>query len=1088
MPYILLPIRSIKPATCRCLLLCAFIAILPAFSSVAYSGDVWRDATVYRDEWGVPHIFANNPFALGFAFGYSQAEDHAEQMLLAYRMANGQLAEIFGEQYAESDAFSLKMGHAQLAEEAFPYLDTVTQSLCEGFSMGVNSWLVDNTARVPAWADGMKPADILALWHAFLMSMAPMDLPDIYRRAPAMESANAWATSPDHSGSGKATLVINPHQRHDGFFQWYEAHLVLGGVNIYGATLRGLPVILQGHNDILGWALSPNHSDFADVFQEEYEEAPSNPKSPRSPSDQNQEQHAVLLHYMSHSVPYRVRVGEGMETRYVPAFIGVRGPMFEHPTLGLHSWCIGGYRDFGGLGQLLEMAAARNLDQFCAALSLQQIPCFHIIYADAAGNIFYLFNTKTGTRIAPAQNQENAQEPPEIYRWDQPLSYKLASMAWDNVIAPDALPYIFNPPSGFIQACGNPPWTATTPPLLDPDAWPPWLLQDTDTYRAKRVRQLLQQGKRSFRDHQSMLFDVVTPAAFDLLPIMLQSAEQRKDLTQSMHPDFWLGIDVLKKWNYLAETTSPGMTFFHLWWTCCASRAGKHYASQQMFIADTLRGVPETQEILLRSVEDAARAMRNDYDTLEQPWGRVHTVRRGSREEPIAGASSGEPVFVASDYDYDHGKWVATYGYGFAMVVQFGETPESVSLMPFGESNVPGSPHFDDQLNLMLARQFKHVRFLQDDILRNAEWGTGKTITLLPHGVLGAITLNSANIMHARMRTEIEAPYPVPPGTVPFSLYMQADRKPLGIPVYIDGTIHIPKDLCDDETFSKLALFRYEPGLDWQSVPTQQQDLTSRNLYMRDNAVAEWYVVLGPAEYAEAAEGLTRDEQSLEAHDGMTGLSGLLNAHNDRYERPAQERLFEFQRHDIATDASSDKETTLKPEVPPKGIFKLEKLAPDEKETEKHNASPLTAIPGFHFGPDSKENEALPSTDGGRVFRMERENSSNEKAETIPQDTITTPPAENESTQSEQKVPNQSISNEITGAEATSSDNIPTAPQQSPADSHTSSKNNSQPSTPLPDTIPQDPSFIFGPTKNGTASNPTTDNKSKIFKMEILDN
>ena len=80
--------------------------------------DLWDRATLYRDEWGVPHVYAEDPFAMAFAFGYAQAEDHAQAMLAAYRVANGSAAEVFGEFFSASDEFALKMGHAMLARIA----------------------------------------------------------------------------------------------------------------------------------------------------------------------------------------------------------------------------------------------------------------------------------------------------------------------------------------------------------------------------------------------------------------------------------------------------------------------------------------------------------------------------------------------------------------------------------------------------------------------------------------------------------------------------------------------------------------------------------------------------------------------------------------------------------------------------------------------------------------------------------------------------------------------------------------------------------------------------------------------------------
>ncbi|HEO71051.1 MAG TPA: hypothetical protein ENN80_07290, partial [Candidatus Hydrogenedentes bacterium] len=74
---------------------------------------LWARATLYRDEWGTPHVYADDPRALAFAFGYAQAEDHIEPMLMAYRIAKGRAAEVLGESHAASDEYAVMMGHAE---------------------------------------------------------------------------------------------------------------------------------------------------------------------------------------------------------------------------------------------------------------------------------------------------------------------------------------------------------------------------------------------------------------------------------------------------------------------------------------------------------------------------------------------------------------------------------------------------------------------------------------------------------------------------------------------------------------------------------------------------------------------------------------------------------------------------------------------------------------------------------------------------------------------------------------------------------------------------------------------------------------
>ena len=72
----------------------------------------------------------------------------------------------------------------------------MTLDLCEGFAQGVNAWLLEHPARAPEWAEGVHPADILALLHRYLISQAPFDYPEASHLLPGTPSANAWAVAP----------------------------------------------------------------------------------------------------------------------------------------------------------------------------------------------------------------------------------------------------------------------------------------------------------------------------------------------------------------------------------------------------------------------------------------------------------------------------------------------------------------------------------------------------------------------------------------------------------------------------------------------------------------------------------------------------------------------------------------------------------------------------------------------------------------------------------------------------------------------------------------------------------------------------
>ena len=60
---------------------------------------------VIRDEWGVPHIYAQNDDDLFFAQGYVMAQDRLWQMEMHRRIGSGRLSEIFGEKTLKKTLF-----------------------------------------------------------------------------------------------------------------------------------------------------------------------------------------------------------------------------------------------------------------------------------------------------------------------------------------------------------------------------------------------------------------------------------------------------------------------------------------------------------------------------------------------------------------------------------------------------------------------------------------------------------------------------------------------------------------------------------------------------------------------------------------------------------------------------------------------------------------------------------------------------------------------------------------------------------------------------------------------------------------------
>ena len=76
---------------------------LPQTSGVVKLEGLGASVEIYRDPWGVPHIYAESQEDCLFAQGFVHAQDRLFQMELNRRTAQGTLSELFGEMALDTD-------------------------------------------------------------------------------------------------------------------------------------------------------------------------------------------------------------------------------------------------------------------------------------------------------------------------------------------------------------------------------------------------------------------------------------------------------------------------------------------------------------------------------------------------------------------------------------------------------------------------------------------------------------------------------------------------------------------------------------------------------------------------------------------------------------------------------------------------------------------------------------------------------------------------------------------------------------------------------------------------------------------------
>jgi penicillin G amidase len=158
----------------------ASLAHRPNAETVDVAG-LERKATVLRDTFGVPHLFAKSEHDAYFMVGYLHAHDRLFQMDSSRRQASGTLAELLGPSALASDAQLRTIGLRRAAVRSLAATSPQSRATLEAYADGVNAWLAANPlpseyaaleltkANVPPWTalDSVAIVKLLAFGLSF---------------------------------------------------------------------------------------------------------------------------------------------------------------------------------------------------------------------------------------------------------------------------------------------------------------------------------------------------------------------------------------------------------------------------------------------------------------------------------------------------------------------------------------------------------------------------------------------------------------------------------------------------------------------------------------------------------------------------------------------------------------------------------------------------------------------------------------------------------------------------------------------------------------------------------------------------------
>ena len=676
--------------------------------------------TIHRDEWGVPHIEGPTDASVAFGFAYAQAEDYFWQIEDTYAAALGRHAELIGPDGVNSDLLTRSFQIPEGAKADFPKIEPELQAIAAAYTAGLNHYLASHPEVKPRLITHFEPWNMLAYERNVLLSFlfgkshAPRGQIDkVAEGFQAAIGSNTWAIAPSRTKSDNAMLFANPHQPWFGYGQFYEGHVKSGeGLNFSGACFFGGPLPTIGHNEHLGWSHTVNNPDVADVWLETFDDKEDALNYKYGDGYRKAEQWKTTL---------KIRNGDGFDEKTYTLRKTHHGPIVGQADDGRYlSVRIARLAEGSRLRQALRMTKAKNFDEWRAAMAELNLQMFNTCYADRDGNIFYVYNGAVPRRDPS-------------FDWTKPVDGSNPKTDWQGLHAFDELPQILNPPSGYLQNCNTSPFTTTdvgNPAVGD---FPAYMAEDRfdDKRRAKVSRMLL-------REMHDITFDDWKKAAFDTtlywplvnLPPFKRELEELEQTDPTLAARCKPFMDHLCDWDCRSAIDSTQTTLCYLWYEELYGRGYPVETLKQQFVDD-----PDKK---FEALVTAAGKLKAFYGDWRVPWGDVSRIQRHANYSdfakipfsddlpslPCAGAPG--PLGIVFNTYYapptaKHKKQYGVVGHSFVGVYEFGDKVQAATLLQFGESADPESPHFMDQAELYSKREFKPAWFHWDDVLAHAK-------------------------------------------------------------------------------------------------------------------------------------------------------------------------------------------------------------------------------------------------------------------------------------------------------------------------------------------------------------------------------
>ena len=492
------------------------------------------DISIYRDEFGIPHIKAKNSFDAFFGQGFATAQDRLWHMEYDRKRAYGKLSELVGESGLVNDEFMGKLNLVSNVKDDFDQLDTSAKEMYVAYSQGVNAYLNTKDTLpiefelINLTMNPWQPWDSLAvfkvrhimmgvfegkIWRSSLLKEFNIDkLVNLFRgyeknnlvivppqklfegeELDATEhfsnaldyiddlseidiGSNSWVIGGEHTISGKPMIAGDPHRGLDTPSVYYQNHISCDEFDVIGLSFPGCPGFPHfGHNRNVAWCVTHAGSDYQDLYIEKI----------RNNNGAMQYQYEGKWEDLIQNV-YNVNILNG-ESLKICSYKTRNGYIlsFNDDKTKAISFRYSATDEFNtGFKVIRQMIDSQNSDQMENNMDGWVDPCNNFIFADTDGDYGYINRGKV-----PLRDQLNAWVP--VPGWNKKYD-------WNGYVPFSELPRIKNPKNGFIVTANN---------KIPDEDYPFYLsLDSAPEYRARRITdRIVSHLKEGKFDSSSML-------------------------------------------------------------------------------------------------------------------------------------------------------------------------------------------------------------------------------------------------------------------------------------------------------------------------------------------------------------------------------------------------------------------------------------------------------------------------------------------------------------------------------------------------------------------------------------------------------